>query len=121
MTVLSLDTMKAIGNGQATKIIFPFELTKLVEGASQYLGVGRQTPQREVTDMVAIEKAVGKADEVLGPIPTPEELHAELKAQSTEEGKIAESREEAEVEAIVRRTAAAKKQADAKRQASIEE
>src|SRR5512137_90214 len=28
LTVLSLDTVKALGNGQATKIVFPFELTK---------------------------------------------------------------------------------------------
>ncbi|OGS51626.1 MAG: membrane protease subunit, stomatin/prohibitin, partial [Euryarchaeota archaeon RBG_13_61_15] len=31
LTVLSLETMKAIGDGKATKIIFPFELTKLIE------------------------------------------------------------------------------------------
>ncbi|MBN1677020.1 MAG: SPFH/Band 7/PHB domain protein [Candidatus Thermoplasmatota archaeon] len=79
LTVLSLDTMKSIGDGQATKIIFPFELTKLIEGASEYLGVGRLTPQRDVTKPEDIERAVGKADEILGPIPTPEELHAELK------------------------------------------
>jgi regulator of protease activity HflC (stomatin/prohibitin superfamily) len=80
LTVLSLDTMKSIGDGQATKIIFPFELTKLIEGASEYLGVGRLTPQREVTQMRDIEAAVGKADDVLGPIPKPEELRREMKA-----------------------------------------
>lgn len=110
LTVLSLDTMRSMGNGQATKIIFPFELTKLVEGASQYLGIGRQTPQREVTDMASVEKAVGKADQILGPIPTPDELHAELKVQSSDEGAKAVSPEDAEVEAIVRKTAAAKKE-----------
>ncbi len=111
LTVLSLDTMKSLGNGQATKIIFPFELTKLIEGASQYLGIGRQTPQREVTDMAAIEKAVGKAEQVLGPIPTAEELHAELKSQSSEssqEVKVEESQEEASVEQIIQRTGASK-------------
>jgi len=80
LTVLSLDTMRAIGNGQATKIIFPFELTKLIEGASEYLGVGRLTPQREVTAIADIEASVGKADDVLGPIPKPEELRKEMKA-----------------------------------------
>ena len=80
LTVLSLDTMRAIGDGQATKIIFPFELTKLIEGASEYLGVGRLTPQREVTEIKDIETAVGKADDVLGPIPKPEELRKEMKA-----------------------------------------
>ncbi len=80
LTVLSLDTMKSIGDGQATKIIFPFELTKLIEGASEYLGVGRLTPQREVTSTADLERAVGKADDVLGPIPKPEELRQEMKA-----------------------------------------
>ncbi len=117
LTVLSLDTMKSLGNGQATKIIFPFELTKLVEGASQYLGIGRQTPQREVTDLTAVEKAVGKADTVLGPIPTPDELHAELKAQSSdEEGAKVESAEDAEVEQIVRKTGSAKRSSDQQQQ-----
>jgi len=79
LTVLSLDTMRAIGDGQATKIIFPFELTKLIEGASEYLGVGRMTPAREISKPEDIERYVGKADDILGPIPTPDELHAELK------------------------------------------
>ena len=79
LTVLSLDTMKSIGDGQATKIIFPFELTKLIEGASEYLGVGRLTPQREVTNLSDIEASVGKADDVLGPIPKPDELRKEMK------------------------------------------
>jgi len=118
LTVLSLETLKALGNGQATKIIFPFELTKLVEGASQYLGIGRQTPQREVIDVKDIERAVGKADEILGPIPTPEELHQELKAL---EATAADERKEAEeVEQIVRKTAAAKREQEMleKRQAN---
>lgn len=80
LTVLSLDTMKALGAGPATKFIFPFELTKVVEGISEYLGVGRQTPAREVTKMEDIEKAVGTADVVLGPIPTPEELRRDLRS-----------------------------------------
>ena len=80
LTVLSLDTMKALGAGPATKFIFPFELTKVVEGISEYLGVGRQTPAREVTKMEDVEKAVGTADVVLGPIPTPEELRRDLRS-----------------------------------------
>ena len=98
LTVLSLETMKALGNGQATKIIFPFELTKLVEGASQYLGIGRETPAREVSRPEEVERVVGKAEDVLGPIPTPEELHAELKAleKAMEDEKI-EAEEIAEI------------------------
>ncbi len=106
LTVLSLDTMKALGNGQATKIIFPFELTKLVEGASQYLGISRETPARQITDMAALEKAVGKADEILGPIPTAEELQAGLKAQSSsgKEEEVDTALTESAVEEIIERT-----------------
>jgi hypothetical protein len=98
LTVLSLETIKALGNGQATKIIFPFELTKLVEGVSQYLGIGRETPAREVSRPEEIERVVGKADDVLGPIPTPEELHAELKAlEKAMENEKVEAEEIAEI------------------------
>jgi regulator of protease activity HflC (stomatin/prohibitin superfamily) len=45
LTVLSIDAVKSLGDGQATKIIFPFELTKLIEGASDYIGVSRKTPE----------------------------------------------------------------------------
>jgi len=94
LTVLSLETMKALGAGPATKFIFPFELTKVVEGISEYLGVGRQTPAREVTRMEDVEKAVGTADVVLGPIPTPEELRRDLR--SLEES-MAREKEELEM------------------------
>lgn len=80
LTVLSLDTIKALGAGPATKFIFPFELTKVVEGVSEYLGIGRQTPAREITRMEDVEKAVGTADVILGPIPTTEELRKDLRA-----------------------------------------
>jgi len=80
LTVLSLEALKHLSNGQATKIIFPFEMTRLMDGVSEYLGVGRQTPQREVSNIADIERSVGKADDVLGPIPKPEELRRDMKA-----------------------------------------
>lgn len=80
LTVLSLDTVKSMGNGQATKIIFPFELTRLMEGASEYLGIARQTPARDITNVAEVEKAVGKIDAILGPIPTVAELKESLRS-----------------------------------------
>jgi len=80
LTVLSLDTVKSMGNGQATKIIFPFELTKLMEGASEYLGIARQTPATQITRVEDVERAVGKTDRILGPIPTIEELKESLRS-----------------------------------------
>lgn len=79
LTVLSLDTVKSMGQGQATKIIFPFELTRLIEGASEYLGVSRKVPERGITEYKDLEALLGKTDDVLGPIPRQAELKEELK------------------------------------------
>ncbi len=78
LTVLSLDAFKAVGAGASTKYILPFELTKLVEGVSEYLGTGRTVPERELSKIEDVEKVVGKADDILGPIPKPEELRKDL-------------------------------------------
>jgi regulator of protease activity HflC (stomatin/prohibitin superfamily) len=91
LTVLSLDTVKSMGNGQATKIIFPFELTKLIEGASEYLGVSRLTPSREISSVAEVERIVGKSDVILGTIPTVEELKESLR--SVEETMVQERME----------------------------
>jgi regulator of protease activity HflC (stomatin/prohibitin superfamily) len=80
LTVLSLDTVKSMSNGQATKIIFPFELTRLMEGASEYLGIARQTPARDITNVAEVEKVIGKIDTILGPIPTVAELKESLRS-----------------------------------------
>ena len=80
LTVLSRDTMKSIGNGASTKWILPFEVTKLMEGVSEYLGAGRQVPEREISKVEEVERVVGKAEDILGPIPRPEELRQDLKS-----------------------------------------
>jgi regulator of protease activity HflC (stomatin/prohibitin superfamily) len=98
LTVLSLDTVKAMSNGQATKIIFPFELTRLMEGASEYLGIARQTPARDITNVAEVEKAIGKIDTILGPIPTVAELKESLRSV---ELVMEEERVEAEAIAII--------------------
>jgi regulator of protease activity HflC (stomatin/prohibitin superfamily) len=78
IAVLSMDTLKAVGEGQATKIIFPFEITRMVEGIADYLGVTREVPEREISGFKDLEKLLGKADEVLGPMPKREDLAREL-------------------------------------------
>jgi regulator of protease activity HflC (stomatin/prohibitin superfamily) len=80
LTVLSLDTLTEVGNGQATKILFPFEFSRLVEGASEYLGTGRQVPDRALNTLDELEKRVGTMDNILGPIPKQEELLTEIKS-----------------------------------------
>lgn len=78
MTVMSMDTLKAVGEGQSSKFFFPIELTKLVETASQYFGAGTSIPERRVSDVSDIEAAVGKADDILGPIPTAIEIKEQV-------------------------------------------
>lgn len=77
MSVLSMQTLQEVGKGESSKIFFPMEVTKLVEGISEYMGTAKNVPDREVSDVESITKAVGNPDDILGPIPTPEEIDAE--------------------------------------------
>ncbi len=89
LTVLSLDTVAKVGDGQATKILFPFEFSRLVEGASEYLGTGREVPDRALNTLDDLEKRIGTLDDILGPIPKQEDLMTDIK--SIEEELKAES------------------------------
>lgn len=71
LTVLSLDAVKKLGEGQSTKIVLPFELTKLVEGAADYIGSGRTIPEHRLSDFTELEKRIGTLEEVLGDLPNP--------------------------------------------------
>ncbi len=80
LTVLSLDTVAKVGDGQATKILFPFEFSRLMEGASEYLGTSRGVPDRPLNSLAALEQQVGTMDQILGPIPKQEELMTDIKS-----------------------------------------
>ncbi len=69
MTVLSLEALKKMADGQATKIIFPFEISRLVEGAADYLGVSRKEKEYSAMSATELEGLVGKASDILGDIP----------------------------------------------------
>ena len=88
LTIMSLDTLKQLGAGASTKFVLPFEITKLIEGAAEYVGASRATPDKELAKVCDLEKARGKADDVLGPIPTAEEMAKEMNA-SKEDGAAA--------------------------------
>lgn len=77
MSVLSMQTLQEVGKGESSKFFFPMELTKLVEGVSDYIGTASKVPDRPVSDLSDIEKAFGSVDDILGPIPTPEEIKAD--------------------------------------------
>jgi hypothetical protein len=95
LTVLSLDTVAKVGDGQATKILFPFEFSRLMEGASEYMGTSRQVPDRSLNTLEDLEKRVGTMDDILGPIPKQEELLSEIK--SIEDEIKAESEESSSI------------------------
>ncbi len=78
ISVLSMDTISRVAQGQATKIIFPFEISRMVEGISQYLGVTPKIPEREISEFGSLERMLGKADDILGPIPRHEEIKMEI-------------------------------------------
>jgi len=84
LTVLSLDTVAKVGDGQATKILFPFEFSRLMEGASEFLGTGRQVPDRQLSSLDELEKRIGTMDDILGPIPKQEELLTDIKSIEAE-------------------------------------
>jgi regulator of protease activity HflC (stomatin/prohibitin superfamily) len=84
LTVLSMDTVKKMADGQATKIVFPFEVTKLIEGVSQYVGKAREVGERPIMSYEELEKIVGKAEDVLGEVPTPEEIAEQMKEKAAE-------------------------------------
>lgn len=74
MTVLSLNALKKLGEGQATKIVLPFEVSTLFQSAAQYIRAGSAEPPRESAGVVELERIIGEAERVLGRIPSPDEL-----------------------------------------------
>jgi regulator of protease activity HflC (stomatin/prohibitin superfamily) len=71
ITVLSLDALKAMASGQATKIIFPFEVSQLIKQGAKFLGASDESleePSKIVLD-----------ESILGNIPRREEVDAILK------------------------------------------
>lgn len=80
MSVLSMQTLQEVGKGESSKFFFPMELTKLVEGVSEYIGSANNVPDREVSDTESIRHAVGDPDDILGPIPSVEEIKRETES-----------------------------------------
>ena len=72
ITVLSLNALKTMSNGQATKIIFPFEVSELIRQGAKFLGAKDETPEE-----MAVRPIMN--DEILGNIPKREEVDAILK------------------------------------------
>jgi regulator of protease activity HflC (stomatin/prohibitin superfamily) len=78
LTVLSLETLKSVGDGKSTKIIFPFEISKLLEGAADFIGVSRKVPERPAPSLADLESQVGKIENILGRLPSPDEIRKDM-------------------------------------------
>ncbi|MDD4484409.1 MAG: SPFH/Band 7/PHB domain protein, partial [Methanoregula sp.] len=68
----SLDALKTMANGQATKIIFPFEVSQLIRQGAKFLGADEET-----TEDIAGRPVMD--DSILGDIPKQEAVDAILK------------------------------------------
>lgn len=69
ITVLSLDALKTMANGQATKIIFPFEFSSLIRQSAKFLGLAEsELPPSEEGETAGLD------EEILGTIPKSEEV-----------------------------------------------
>ena len=73
ITVLSFDALKTMANGQATKIIFPFEISSLIKQGAKYLGATESMDDKEVYDVPLDES-------LLGDIPTAERIMEVVKS-----------------------------------------
>ena len=78
LSVLSMETMKVVGQGQSSKIFFPMEVTRLMEGISEYVGSASSVPDRPVSTMKDMEKVFGDVDDILGTIPKEAEIKERL-------------------------------------------
>ncbi|OPX64680.1 MULTISPECIES: SPFH domain-containing protein [unclassified Methanoregula] len=72
ITVLSLNALKTMAAGQATKIIFPFEVSQLIRQGAKFLGATEETA-KDIAGRPVMD------DSILGNIPQREEVDAILK------------------------------------------
>ncbi|MDD1683405.1 MAG: SPFH/Band 7/PHB domain protein [Methanoregula sp.] len=72
ITVLSFNALKAMASGQATKIIFPFEISQLIRQGAKYLGATEETTAETAARPIM-------DDSILGVIPKQEAVDAILK------------------------------------------
>ena len=95
LAVMSMDTLKNVSDGQASKIYIPLEVTKVMDGISEYMGAAKNVSDREVSDVQAIREAVGDPDDILGPIPSQADIAKETEGFKKDAKK--ELDEEAEI------------------------
>ena len=93
LSVMSMETLKTVSDGQASKIYIPLEVSKLMDGISQYMGSANNVPDREISDTEGRRESVGEPDEILGPIPTQAEISSQLENYRSEADRAVEEEE----------------------------
>jgi regulator of protease activity HflC (stomatin/prohibitin superfamily) len=78
LAVLSVEALKKLGEGPATKIVLPFEITGLLQGAASWLGATRSVPDRRPNEIGQLEALLSRASELLGPVPRHGDIRREL-------------------------------------------
>ena len=92
LSVLSMETLKKVGEGESSKIFFPLELTRLVDGISDYMGSAQKVPDRAISDTDSVRRDIGDPDEILGKIPQLEDIRRETEEiKKIVENEISES------------------------------
>jgi regulator of protease activity HflC (stomatin/prohibitin superfamily) len=78
LSVLSMETLKSVGQGESSKIFFPMEVTKLMDGISEYMGTASHVPDRPISTLKDFENMFGDVDDILGSIPKESEIKERL-------------------------------------------
>ena len=78
ISLLAMETLQRLGEGQATKILLPMEVTSLLHTLAQHLQGAAEKPQPPTASLEELEKALKKLDEMLGPLPRSEETSKEV-------------------------------------------
>ncbi|BES82186.1 SPFH domain-containing protein [Pyrodictium abyssi] len=79
LSILAMETLQELGRGKATKIVVPYEVTRLLETLSSHIAGAAEKPQPGRTDVEALQEALQRLEQLLGPLPRSEELMSEVK------------------------------------------
>jgi len=101
VSVLGLETLAKLADTPSTKLVVPYELTRLAEAVSSHLGAAIAQPP-SVIEPEKLEEINKKLEELLGKLPSISEITREIQ-QLREEAKKVESLRKVLAEEEVRR------------------
>lgn len=106
LAVLGFDALGRLAEGQATKIIIPFEISHLMRSGAIALGHAADTAPYAPGDLTKLEKLLGSVQKVLGDVPDSAELARELDRLAAETGMGAEEEARAQARKVAKGVAA---------------